>query len=307
MSHAEVQFNPQWIALRDRHNRELREAQFRARQTNNSAAMLPAEAGCYAAHTRALIVARANCIAEAYTAFNEPTGPEADAELSTFFTTTVAARKSSFQGESELRRMRTGDPATQLGGLLRRFERDANPALAEGRAILDKQRVAMTNKLQTAIAPTRYVVDTSVFNWLADGRIKREALPSDGGFAITHIQVDEINQTQDQERRARLVLMQASLRCELLPTQTFLLDVSRLDHARLGDGKLFTSIKAELDILNGAKKNNNRDALIAETAIANGFTLLTADGNLRSVMETQGGIVIFFPPPPRPSQGPRRS
>lgn len=121
------------------------------------------------------------------------------------------------------------------------------------------------------------MVDTSVFNWLADGRIKREALPSDGGFAITHIQVDEINQTQDQERRARLVLIQASLRCELLPTQTFLWDVSRLDHARLGDGKLFMSIKAELDILNGAKKNNNRDALIA------------------------------VPPPSRPSQRPRMS
>ena len=147
----------------------------------------------------------------------------------------------------------------------------------------------------------------SVFNWLADGRIKREALPSDSGFAITHIQVDEINQTLDQERRAKLVLTQASLRCELLPTQTFLLDVSRLDYARLGDGKLFMSIKAELDGLNGAKKNNNRDALIAETAIANGFTLLTADRNLRSVTETHGGIVIFFPPSSRPSQRPRTS
>lgn len=144
MSHAEAQFGPQWVALRDRHNRELREAQYRARQTNNSAAMLPAEVACYVARTKALVVARANCIAEAYTAFNEPAGSEADAELSTFFTTTVAARKSSFQGEAELRRMRTGDPATQVGGLLRRFERDANPALLEGRAILDKQRVAMT-------------------------------------------------------------------------------------------------------------------------------------------------------------------
>ena len=307
MSHAEVQFGPHWIALRDRHKRELREAQFSARQTNNSAAMLPAEAACYVAHTKALVVARANCVAEAYTTLNEPAGSEAEAELSTFFATTVAARKASFQGDAELRRIRTGNPATQLGGLLRSFEREANPALVEGRAILDKQRATMINKTQIAALTTKYVVDTSVFNWLADGRIKREALPSDGGFAITHVQVDEINHTRDQERRARLALMQASLRCELLPTQTFLLDISRLDHARFGDGKLFMSIKAELDSLNRAKKNNNRDALIAETAVANGFTLLTADGNLRSVTEAHGGIVIFFPPPFRSSQRSRTS
>src|SRR5690242_13637233 len=107
MSRAEVQFGPQWIALRERHNRELREAQFRARQTNNSAAMLPAEAACYVAHVKAVVVARANCIAEAYTTFNEPAGSEADVDLSTFFATSVAARKASFQGQAELREIRT--------------------------------------------------------------------------------------------------------------------------------------------------------------------------------------------------------
>src|ERR1019366_5497737 len=114
MSHAEVQFDPQRIALRDRHNRELREVQFRARQTHNAAAMLPAEAACYIAHAKALVVAKAKCIADAYTAFNEPAGREAEAELASFFVMTVAARKSSFQGEVELRRMRTGSPTNQL-------------------------------------------------------------------------------------------------------------------------------------------------------------------------------------------------
>jgi predicted nucleic acid-binding protein len=45
----------------------------------------------------------------------------------------------------------------------------------------------------------------------------------------------------------------------------------------MGDGKLFKSLTSELDALNGGKKNNNRDALIAEAAIAGGYTLLTAD------------------------------
>jgi predicted nucleic acid-binding protein len=215
-------------------------------------------------------------------------------ELATFFAMTVAARKSSFQGEVELRRMRTGGPTNQLVPLLRGFERDANPALLEGRAILDRQRVEMRNRAQTAAIKTKYVVDTCVFNWLADSLVKKSALPSDGGFAITHIQVDEINKTKDEERRARLLLMQASLHCELLPTQTVVLDVSRIDHAKLGDGKLFTSLKAELDILNRNKNNNVRDALIAEVAIANGYTLLTADGDLRLATEKYDGKVIFF-------------
>jgi predicted nucleic acid-binding protein len=62
----------------------------------------------------------------------------------------------------------------------------------------------------------------------------------------------------------------------------------------LGDGKLFTSLKAELDILNRNKNNNVRDALIAEVAIANGYTLLTADGDLRLATEKYDGKVIFF-------------
>lgn len=297
MSHIEVQFAPQWTALGNKHNEELRNAQFRARQTHNAAAILPAEAACYIAHTRALVLARAKCIAEAYTAFNEPAGKEAEAELAAFFATVVGARKASFQGEVALREMRTRTRSPQLVGLLRGFERGANPALLEGRAILDRQRVEMENKDKTSHPPTKYIVDTCVFNWLADGVLTRDRLPSDGGFAITHIQVDEINETKDQERRARLLLVQASLRCDLLPTHSFVLDVSRLDHARLGDGQLFGSIRAELDTLNRNKKNNTRDALIAEAAVANGYTLLTADEDLKLATEKHGGKVIFFVPP----------
>jgi rRNA-processing protein FCF1 len=287
MSHAEVQFNPERNWLRDWHQKELREARFRASETHNAAAMLPAEAECYIAHTKALVIARAKCIADAYTAFNEPAGQEADTELQSLYSQTVAARKASFQGEVELRRLRTRKPMNQLVPLLRRFERDAHSALVEGKVILDRQRLEMRNR-------TRYVVDTSVFNWLANSSIEKSALPSDGGFAITHVQMDEINKTKDEERRVRLLLVQASLHCKLLPTQTFLADVSRLDHAMMSDGKLFTLLRSELDSLNGNKHNNARDALIAEVAIANRYTLLTADEDLKSVTEKHGGEVIFF-------------
>jgi len=258
--------------------------------------MLPAEAASYVSHARALVVAWAKCIADAYTAFAEPAGPEADVELSDFFSATVAGRRSSFQAEAELRRTRTRDLSTQsqMTGLLGSFEREASLALLEARAILDKQRIEMKKKPPHSVVLTKYVVDTCVFNWLADSSIKKHSLPSDGGFAITHIQVDEINKTTDEERRATLLLTQASLHCELLPTQTLVFDVSRFDYTKPGDGKLFTSLKAELDTLNKGKKNNSRDALIAEAAIANGYVLLTADGDLRLATEKHGGKVIFF-------------
>jgi len=257
--------------------------------------MLPAEAACYMAHTKALVVARAKCIAEAYTAFNEAAGYDADAELHSFFIVTVAARKSSFQSEAVARAVRTAEPTYQLAPLLGRFERGVSSALLEGKAILDKQRTEMKNS-PVAI---KYVVDTSVFNWLANGSIKKDDLPSDGGFAITHIQMDEINKTKDDERRVQLFLLQASLNCKLLPTQSFVSDVSRTDHANGGDGKLFTILRSELDVLNRKKRNNVRDALIAEVAIANGYTLLTADEDLKSATEKHGGRVIFFRPKQR--------
>jgi rRNA-processing protein FCF1 len=183
----------------------------------------------------------------------------------------------------------------QLVPLLRGFERNAHPAFLEEKAILDKQRIDMRNR-------TRYVVDTSVFNWLADSIIEKTDLPSDGGFAITHIQMDEINKTKDEERRARLLLVQASLHCKMLPTHSFVYDISRYDLAQWGDGKLFTSLKSELDTLSGNKHNNTRDALIAEVAVANRYTLLTADEDLKSATEKHGGKVIFF----RRKEGNRR-
>ena len=142
----------------------------------------------------------------------------------------------------------------------------------------------------------QYVLDTCVFNWLADGWLTRDSLPTDASFFITHVQMDEINETKDgnKERRARLLLMLASLDCKLVLTQSFVFDVSRYDFARWSDGELFTSLKEELDVLNGNKKNNSRDALIAETAIANGYTLLTADVHLKVATEKYGGKVVLF-------------
>jgi predicted nucleic acid-binding protein len=140
----------------------------------------------------------------------------------------------------------------------------------------------------------KYVVDTNIINWLIDGKIDRAALPSDGKFVATHIQVDEINRTSDEDRRARLSLTLISTIRELLPTESAVMDISRFDWCKMGDGVIYTSIKNELDAENGERRSNIRDALIAEVAIVNGFTLLTADADLAEIAKNHKGVVRHF-------------
>jgi len=137
----------------------------------------------------------------------------------------------------------------------------------------------------------KYVVDTNIINWLVDAKIDRAALPSDGPFVATHIQIDELNRTSNEERRARLFLVLASTIPELVPTESAVLDVSRFDHCKLGDGVIYTAIKNALDVRNGGRRANIHDALIAEVAIKNGHTLLTADTELAEVAREHCGNV----------------
>ena len=137
----------------------------------------------------------------------------------------------------------------------------------------------------------KYVVDTNVINWLIDGKIDRASLPSDGEFIATHIQIDEINRTSDEDRRARLFLALTSTIRELLPTESLIAGVSRVNWCKVSDGRIFTSIRSQLDTKNGGRQSNIHDALIAEVAIANGFTLLTADTDLAEIASDHGGAV----------------
>jgi hypothetical protein len=146
MDHAEVLFKPEQVTLRERHAEELKLAKFKAWKTGNSAAMFPAEAECYLTHIKTLVVAKANCLSNAYTAFNEPAGSEADQELSKFFATVVSARKMSFASQANLEGARTSRSTSQVPYLVQGFERYAQAALFEGRRILDIQRVQMKNK-----------------------------------------------------------------------------------------------------------------------------------------------------------------
>ncbi len=139
-----------------------------------------------------------------------------------------------------------------------------------------------------------YVVDTNIINRLVDGTIIIEELPTDGTFVASHIQIDEINRTKNPERRKKLVQKFAEIVDEILPTESFLFDVSVLDGANLGDGERYEILKTELDRRNRNKPNNSHDALIAEIAMNNGYVLLTADFDLYQVAYAHGIGTIYW-------------
>ena len=138
------------------------------------------------------------------------------------------------------------------------------------------------------------IVDTNIINRLVDGSLSTDDLPRDAEFLATHVQIDELNKTSDSERRARLFLKFATTVDTLVPTESTVTGISRLDHSKLSDGARYDSLKADLDSVNQGKANNPHDALIAEVAIANGYTLLTADYHLAEVAKKRGCTVRYF-------------
>jgi rRNA-processing protein FCF1 len=138
-----------------------------------------------------------------------------------------------------------------------------------------------------------YLVDTCVINKMVDGLFDASSLPFGSEFVITHIQIDELNNTTDadKERRAMLHLVLAKLRPTLVMTESFVWDFSRWDNAKLGDEVTYGALRSALDQLNKNKKNNPMDALIAEVAIKNSWTLLTADRHLAQVAVDMSCVV----------------
>lgn len=141
---------------------------------------------------------------------------------------------------------------------------------------------------------TKYIFDTNIFNRLVDGSFLLTELPPDAQVVATHIQIDELNNTSDAERRARLFLIFAETVPTLVPTESFVLDISRLGHAKIGkEESLAQQIRNDLDNLNKGKPNNIQDALIAEVAAVNNYTLVTADYDLAQIAKKHGINCIY--------------
>jgi hypothetical protein len=160
--------------------------------------------------------------------------------------------------------------------------------------------------------------DTNVFNRMLGGAISFHSLTGRAVAYATHIQRDEINNTRDSARRAALSQVFRDVVEQSVPTDSFVLDVSRLDEARLGGDRvistesavwgvsrwseakftaedtIYSRLKERLDGLNGCKTNNVHDALIAETAIKRELVLVTDDSDLAKVTKEFGGQCLSW-------------
>lgn len=156
-----------------------------------------------------------------------------------------------------------------------------------------------------------YMFDTNIFNDILDDAIDMAPHLGKAKFYVTHIQLDEINKTPDEERKAKLLKVFEEVESLKIPTESFVLGTSQLDGAKLS-GESFVPTESavygtskygqakysqnnnKLEIIISMldklkkKENNREDALIAETAIINNYTLVTHDRNLFKVVTELG-------------------
>lgn len=136
-----------------------------------------------------------------------------------------------------------------------------------------------------------FMLDTNLFNRLVENGMPSKFLPTP--TYVTHIQRDELEKTKDPVKRAMLLTSLQQARAHSVATESAAWNISRWDEAKWGeeDG-LFERMLEALGALNRNKHNNTQDILIAETALRNGYTLVTDDQDLAAVMRQFGGRAI---------------
>jgi len=135
---------------------------------------------------------------------------------------------------------------------------------------------------------TKVIFDSNIYDLIANGNLNINLLSEkkeDFEFYITHIQTDEITKCSDEDKRARLVLFITKLSPIVIPTESFILDKSRLGEARLGDSRILEEIRKE-------NLKHTEDALIGETAIKNNLILVTEDNQLKNKVKSLNGKAI---------------
>lgn len=179
------------------------------------------------------------------------------------------------------------------------------------RKAVNRGLVEMPNLPNKIIRPA-FLLDTNVFNHVLDGTIDVTLLKGKRLLA-THVQRDELANTKDTVRRDALLSTFEFVIAEQAPTTAFVVGISVVGGAcasasgvvptesavwgvsRWGAAKwgreddIFSAMRKELDALNKRKGNNVQDILIAETAVRNGWVLITSDADLFAVVTKFGG------------------
>lgn len=160
--------------------------------------------------------------------------------------------------------------------------------------------------LSEQIMPTKYAIDTQVFNWICDFDFDLSALQP-AQFFISVVQEAELRAIKDEARRERLLALLAIWEVEIQPAESFVFRGKPEDSSpglaglsfgnwKWSDGVTYLRI---LEVLNAArpKSNNDADALIGEHALKNNLSLLTGDRNLAAAMKALGAQVRFVEHP----------
>jgi predicted nucleic acid-binding protein len=152
------------------------------------------------------------------------------------------------------------------------------------------------------------MLDTNVFNDIHSGKIPL-ALFAGKRLLSTGIQEDELRNTKNQEKRDGLLAVFERVGPVVTLCASFALDIEGAGFGQAywndGTGNV-EKMRDRLRELDGGNKrhthlteeelrlNQERDILIAETAIKNGAVLVTGDKNLRRVVEEFGGRAVDF-------------
>jgi len=137
----------------------------------------------------------------------------------------------------------------------------------------------------------KIMFDSNVFDKLPEfiDRVKNSA-GSQYEYYITSIQVEELCEIPDDKQNIRKtnILMLVELRAKLVPISVFILNGrTRLGYARLGNWEVYRKILND-------KKTNIDDAVIADTAVYEGCTLVTQDKDLYKKMKNNNYDVMYL-------------
>lgn len=131
--------------------------------------------------------------------------------------------------------------------------------------------------------------DSNVFDKLPDFIEKIHKSSAKYEYYITSIQIDELCTIPDKkiDIRKRNILMLADIRARLIPTSVFVYDSTYYDFATFGNGTVFNKILNE-------NSSNKDDAIIADTAVFEGCTLITDDSRFYDKMKKNNFNVMRF-------------
>ena len=130
--------------------------------------------------------------------------------------------------------------------------------------------------------PTRIAIATEIVDLIADTpgaleAIQRAAKTRRLIIVTSHIIRDQLTATGDPTRRGLLLNICDALPAESVPTHGFVLGVSRLGEARLGDGR---QSGVSIGKVRPSGRGGMQDALIATTASGEADVLVTEDRDL---------------------------